>query len=114
MSFDLGALIAERRPEKCRLFEQHLNPQALRVLRVLGFDIDYAGAEGTYLNRSPKLVVPAAHHIPFAFHHGFKARLGDFGRVVQRTKIASRIVDGRFIGSYEKVEAIPGTCLASS
>ena len=45
MSFDLGALIAERRPEKFRLFEQHLNPQALRVLRVLGFDIDYVGAE---------------------------------------------------------------------
>ena len=49
MSFDLGALIAERRPEKFRLFEQHLNPQALRVLRVLGFDIDYVGAEGAYL-----------------------------------------------------------------
>jgi ornithine--oxo-acid transaminase len=49
MSFDLGALIAERRSEKFRLFEQHLNPQALRVLRVLGFDIDYVGAEGAYL-----------------------------------------------------------------
>ena len=49
MSFDLGALIAERRPEKFRLFEQHLNPQALRILRVLGFDIDYVGAEGAYL-----------------------------------------------------------------
>ena len=49
MLFDLGALIAERRPEKFRLFEQHLNPQALRVLRVLGFDIDYVGAEGAYL-----------------------------------------------------------------
>jgi hypothetical protein len=36
MSFDLGALIAQRQPEKFRLFEQHLNPQVLRVLRVLG------------------------------------------------------------------------------
>jgi hypothetical protein len=32
MSFDLEALIAQRRPDRFRLFEQHLNPQALRVL----------------------------------------------------------------------------------
>jgi len=49
LPFDLERLIAERRPDKFRLFEQHLNLQAVRVLRTLGFDIDYEVAEGAYL-----------------------------------------------------------------
>lgn len=49
MTFDLYALLEERRDDKFALFERHLNPQALRVLRTLGFDVDYASAEGPYL-----------------------------------------------------------------
>jgi ornithine--oxo-acid transaminase len=49
MSFDLETLIAKRHPDKFRLFERHLNPQAVRVLRTLGFDIDYVVAEGAHL-----------------------------------------------------------------
>ncbi|MGH6943288.1 MAG: aspartate aminotransferase family protein [Geminicoccaceae bacterium] len=49
MTFDLQALLDERRGDKFALFERHLNPQALRVLRTLGFDVDYTSAEGPYL-----------------------------------------------------------------
>ncbi len=49
MSFDLQSLLDQRRAEKFALFERHLNPQALRVLRTLGFDVDYVRAEGPYL-----------------------------------------------------------------
>ena len=49
MSFDLQTLLKERQADKFALFERHLNPQALRVLRTLGFDIDYMRAEGPYL-----------------------------------------------------------------
>jgi ornithine--oxo-acid transaminase len=49
VSFDLQSLLDQRQPEKFALFERHLNPQALRVLRTLGFDVDYVRAEGPYL-----------------------------------------------------------------
>ena len=49
VSFDLQTLLKERQADKFALFERHLNPQALRVLRTLGFDIDYMRAEGPYL-----------------------------------------------------------------
>ncbi|MDN5870827.1 MAG: aminotransferase class III-fold pyridoxal phosphate-dependent enzyme [Nitrococcus sp.] len=49
MTFDLHALLDERRGDKFALFERHLNPQMLRVLRTLGFDVDYVHAEGPYL-----------------------------------------------------------------
>ncbi len=49
MGFDLQALLSQRQADKFALFERHLNPQALRVLRTLGFDVDYVRADGPYL-----------------------------------------------------------------
>jgi ornithine--oxo-acid transaminase len=49
VSFDLQTLLDQRQADKFALFERHLNPQALRVLRALGFDVDYVRAEGPYL-----------------------------------------------------------------
>ena len=49
MAFDLQALMAERRNEKFELFERHLNGPLVRVLRVLGYDVDYVRGEGPYL-----------------------------------------------------------------
>src|SRR4051794_12402069 len=47
--FDLGALLAERRHEAFALHERYINPQMPRVLRTLGFDREWARAEGPYL-----------------------------------------------------------------
>jgi ornithine--oxo-acid transaminase len=49
MPFDLQKLVAERRAEKFDLFDRHLNSQLLRVLKTIGLDVDYVGAEGPYL-----------------------------------------------------------------
>lgn len=49
MPIDLAALIAERRRDKFVLFEHHLNAQLVRVLKTLGFDVDYTRAAGPYL-----------------------------------------------------------------
>ena len=49
MAFDLDDLIARRRSEKAGLFGRYLNAQLVRVLQTIGFDVDYAGAEGPYL-----------------------------------------------------------------
>ncbi|HEX6115322.1 MAG TPA: aspartate aminotransferase family protein [Geminicoccaceae bacterium] len=49
MPIDLAELIEHRRAEKFALFDRHLNTQLLRVLRTLGFDVDYVRAEGPYL-----------------------------------------------------------------
>ena len=47
--FDLGALLAARRHEAFELHERYVNPQMPRVLRTLGFDREWARAEGPYL-----------------------------------------------------------------
>src|SRR5512144_260579 len=49
MSLDLEQLIAGRRGEKYSLFEHYLNSQLVRVLKTIGFDVDYARGEGPYL-----------------------------------------------------------------
>jgi ornithine--oxo-acid transaminase len=49
MSIDLRELIEARRGDKFQLFDRHLNSQMLRVLRTLGFAVDYVGAEGPHL-----------------------------------------------------------------
>ena len=49
MPIDLAGLIAERRGDKFQLFERHLNAQLLRILRTLGFAVDYVRAEGPHL-----------------------------------------------------------------
>ncbi|MEM7025066.1 MAG: aminotransferase class III-fold pyridoxal phosphate-dependent enzyme, partial [Pseudomonadota bacterium] len=49
LPLDLQALIAERRPEKFELFDRHLNAPLVKVLRVLGYDVDYVRGEGPYL-----------------------------------------------------------------
>ncbi|HEY4402847.1 MAG TPA: hypothetical protein VGO38_12570, partial [Acidimicrobiia bacterium] len=47
--FDLGALLAARGHEGFALHARYLNPQMPRVLRTLGFDREWARAEGPYL-----------------------------------------------------------------
>jgi ornithine--oxo-acid transaminase len=49
MPFDLAELMSERRSEKWPLFEHYLNAQMVRVLKTIGFDVDYVRAEGPYL-----------------------------------------------------------------
>ena len=49
MPIDLAELIEERRADKFALFDRHLNGQLVRVLRTLGFAVDYVRAEGPYL-----------------------------------------------------------------
>ena len=49
MSFQLDDLIAQRGNEKASLFGRYLNEQLVRVLRTIGFDVDYVRAEGPYL-----------------------------------------------------------------
>jgi ornithine--oxo-acid transaminase len=49
MPIDVAGLIEERRAEKFTLFDRHLNAQLVRVLRTLGFAVDYVRAEGAYL-----------------------------------------------------------------
>jgi ornithine--oxo-acid transaminase len=49
LPLDLQALIAERQGDKFELFERHLNGALVRVLRVLGYDVDYVRGEGPYL-----------------------------------------------------------------
>jgi ornithine--oxo-acid transaminase len=49
MPIDLRGLIEARRGDKFQLFDRHLNSQMLRVLRILGFAVDYMRAEGPHL-----------------------------------------------------------------
>ena len=49
MTFDLLALAEARRSEKFGLFDQHLNSQLVRVLKTIGYDVDYVGGEGPHL-----------------------------------------------------------------
>lgn len=49
MPFDLQAAIGERGGEKFSLFDRHLNSQLVRVLKTIGYDVDYVRGEGPYL-----------------------------------------------------------------
>ena len=49
MPIDLARLIEQRRADKFGLYDRHLNSQLVRVLRTLGFAVDYVRAEGPYL-----------------------------------------------------------------
>ena len=49
MPLDLAALIAAHRLEKYDLHERHLNQQFVRMLRVIGYDVNYESAKGAYL-----------------------------------------------------------------
>ena len=41
MPLDLELLIDGRRAEKFSLFDRYLNSQLVRVLKTIGFDVDY-------------------------------------------------------------------------
>jgi ornithine--oxo-acid transaminase len=49
MPFDLLQVMAGRRDEKFPLFDRYLNSQLVRVLKTIGFDVDYVRGEGPYL-----------------------------------------------------------------
>ena len=49
MPLDLEQLIAARAAEKFSLFDRYLNAQLVRVLKTIGFDVDYVRGEGPYL-----------------------------------------------------------------
>ena len=49
MPIDLAELLEERRADKIQLFDRHLNAQLMRVLRTLGFAVDYVRAKGPHL-----------------------------------------------------------------
>lgn len=49
MPFDLQQLITQRSGEKFPLFDRYLNSQLVRVLKTIGYDVDYVRGEGPYL-----------------------------------------------------------------
>jgi len=49
MAIDLAEILATRHGEKYALHERHLNAQLVRVLRTIGFDVDFARAAGPHL-----------------------------------------------------------------
>lgn len=48
-NFDLAALVQKRQGEKSALFDKHINPKLVQVLRTIGFDRNYVRGEGNYL-----------------------------------------------------------------
>ncbi|WP_340117366.1 aspartate aminotransferase family protein [Pelagibius sp. 7325] len=48
-TFDLAAILAERRGEKYALNETYLNAQLVRVLKTLGYDVNFVRGEGPHL-----------------------------------------------------------------
>jgi ornithine--oxo-acid transaminase len=49
MPLDLHRLLNERRGEKYGLHERYLNAQMVRVLKTIGYDVDFVSAEGAHL-----------------------------------------------------------------
>jgi len=49
MPLDLKRLLTERHPEKYALHERYLNAQLVRVLKTIGYDVNFVSAEGPYL-----------------------------------------------------------------
>jgi ornithine--oxo-acid transaminase len=48
-SFELRALLAAGAGQGLDLYARHSNPRFVRILRILGFDVEWARAEGAYL-----------------------------------------------------------------
>lgn len=49
MPLDIAALIAARRAEKYQLHERHANQQFVRMLRIIGYDVDFVTGRGPHL-----------------------------------------------------------------
>ena len=49
MPIDINAIIAETRGKNFELFEEHVNPVFVKVLRTLGFNRTWVRGEGPYL-----------------------------------------------------------------
>src|SRR3546814_19434990 len=49
MTFDLASILSRRQGEKYALHEKHLNTQLVRVLKTLGYDVNFARGEGPHL-----------------------------------------------------------------
>lgn len=49
MSFDILREIEQRRHERAALHTSHLNAQLVRVLKTIGYDVEYVRGEGQYL-----------------------------------------------------------------
>jgi len=49
MTLDLVRLLAERSGEKYQLHEKYLNAQMVRVLKTIGYDVEFTSASGPYL-----------------------------------------------------------------
>jgi ornithine--oxo-acid transaminase len=49
MALDIARLVAERRAEKYELHKTYLDLQLVRVLKTIGYDVNFARAEGPYL-----------------------------------------------------------------
>ncbi len=49
MTFDLADILAQRQGEKYALNEKHLNAQLVRVLKTLGYDVNFVRGEGPHL-----------------------------------------------------------------
>ena len=48
-AFDIGAILAEREPERYALHTAHLNEQMVRVLQTIGYDVGFRAGQGQYL-----------------------------------------------------------------
>jgi ornithine--oxo-acid transaminase len=49
MTHDIAALFAERTADRYAMHSRHLNEQMVRVLRAIGYDVDYSRGAGQYL-----------------------------------------------------------------
>src|SRR3546814_913263 len=49
MTFDLASILSRRQGEKYALHEKHLNTQLVRVLKTLGYGVNFARGEGPHL-----------------------------------------------------------------
>src|SRR3546814_1368606 len=49
MTFDLASILSRRQGEKYALNEKHLNAQLVRVLKTLGYDVNFTRGEGPHL-----------------------------------------------------------------
>ncbi len=49
MTQDIAAMIADREVDRCDLHSRYLNEQMVRMLRAIGYDVDYCRGVGQYL-----------------------------------------------------------------
>ncbi len=48
-TFDIGAILADREPERYTLHTAHMNEQMVRVLQTIGYDVGFRAGQGQYL-----------------------------------------------------------------